>query len=389
MIFLRELEADKKLRAEKDYNFDQYLRQINQLLDNIKICRNSKEQAFSIYSKEVGEIVSPDKISSGESELIALAIECLVFEKRAEEGKENILLLDEPDVHLHPDLQARFSEFLLATVEASSKSIKVIVATHSTAIVGAMGSNDLVSIEFMSSKQVAVDFKKISEVYRKILPIFGVHPLSNVFNKTPIFLVEGDDEERIWQQAIRTSEGRLRLYPCSADGIDNLPRYERAVEEIIKSVYDEAQAFSLRDSDDGRSIPTHLKIIEGFILGCRTSENLLLSNEVLEYLGKTWEDVKTKIEAWLADAENHNHKNFKVMQQFKSEGFPRKTFSLKELRNILIYFLETNKGWETLLGQVIGTLIKNEKAPGSNPDENSIFSYLGDKLNKKIFPNSV
>ena len=62
MIFLRELEADSGLGAQSDYNFDQYLRQINQLLDNIKICRNSKEQAFSIYSKEVDETVSPDKI---------------------------------------------------------------------------------------------------------------------------------------------------------------------------------------------------------------------------------------------------------------------------------------------------------------------------------------
>ena len=299
------------------------------------------------------------------------------------------MLLDEPDVHLHPDLQARFSEFLLTTVEASSKSIKIIVATHSTAIVGAMSSNDLVSIEFMKSKQVTVDFKKISEVYRKILPIFGAHPLSNIFNNTPIFLVEGDDEERIWQQAIRTSEGRLKLYPCSADGIDNLPKYERAVEEIIGSVYDEAKAFSLRDNDDGRSSPTHLNlnIIQTFILGCSTSENLLLSNEVLEYLDKRWEDIKAKIEAWLTDAKNHNHKNFEDMKQFKEKGFPRKTFSLKKLRNILLYFLETNKGWETLLGQVIGTLIKNKEVPEPSPDENSIFSYLGEKLSEKIFTN--
>lgn len=49
--------------------------------------------------------------------------------------KVNFLLLDEPDVHLHPDLQYKLGLFLKEIV--SKNNIKIIIATHSTAFIGA------------------------------------------------------------------------------------------------------------------------------------------------------------------------------------------------------------------------------------------------------------
>ena len=54
----------------------------------------------------------------------------------------------------------------------------------------------------MSFDQKEIDFKVISVVYRKVLPVFGAHPLSNIFNEAPILLVEGEDDERIWRAAM-------------------------------------------------------------------------------------------------------------------------------------------------------------------------------------------
>ncbi|MFZ5500605.1 MAG: hypothetical protein ACOY58_01655, partial [Candidatus Micrarchaeota archaeon] len=68
---------------------------------------------------------------------------------------------------------------------------------------------------FTVEDELEFDFRAISDLYRKILPVFGAHPLSNVFNRAPILLVEGEDDERIWQQAVRTARGRLKLFPCS------------------------------------------------------------------------------------------------------------------------------------------------------------------------------
>lgn len=47
----------------------------------------------------------------------------------------------------------------------------------------------------MRRGQVSLDFKTVTDTDRSILPIFGAHPLSNVLNQSPIFLVEGEDDE--------------------------------------------------------------------------------------------------------------------------------------------------------------------------------------------------
>jgi len=51
-----------------------------------------------------------------------------------------------------------------------------------------------------------LQFAPIDDGLRKVLPVFGAHPLSNIFNQAPVLLLEGDDDERIWQQAVRSSQ---------------------------------------------------------------------------------------------------------------------------------------------------------------------------------------
>ena len=107
-----------------------YIDRINELLDNIEISRG--DPAFKILRKGTNVPIEPRFISSGESELISLAIECLVVSREVVRGKDNLLLLDEPDVHLHPDLQSRLIDFMKKLVD--EVPFTVVIATHSTAI---------------------------------------------------------------------------------------------------------------------------------------------------------------------------------------------------------------------------------------------------------------
>jgi len=182
-LVLREIEKEK--RQEDDYTFDIYVSKINSLLDNIEVKRH--DMTFKIYRKGTTTELGAESISSGESELISLGIESLIFSKECVADKENFLFLDEPDVHLHPDLQVRLMHFLKDLV--TENNFKVLIATHSTAILGALQTYADTHIAFMTFDQKEFDFKTISEVYRKVLPVFGAHPLSNVFNEAPILLV--------------------------------------------------------------------------------------------------------------------------------------------------------------------------------------------------------
>ncbi len=72
---LREIEKVAEKRADSTYTFDAILEQINELLPAIRMVRNDKG-GFSVQTK-AGQQLDESNISSGESELIALAIEVL------------------------------------------------------------------------------------------------------------------------------------------------------------------------------------------------------------------------------------------------------------------------------------------------------------------------
>lgn len=240
MLALCEIESNFALRQDLNYNFDSVIDKINFLLTNVRIERTPRGD-FEIFTKDDGVKIESHKISSGESELISLAIECLVFEKACDATKENFLILDEPDVHLHPDLQSSFISFLIDLLQTNKFSI--IIATHSTAILGALFNYPEARFCILTNKSSTASFKPINEMWQNILPIFGAHPLSNLFNQSPIILLEGEDDVRVFQQAIRSSNGLLKLYPCSVDGIGNLSNYENSVIEILSGVYDNTWAF--------------------------------------------------------------------------------------------------------------------------------------------------
>lgn len=372
-LVLREIDTD---RSKPSFNV--YINKINSLLDNIEIKQESA--TFKIYQKGKSNPLNADDISSGESELISLGIECLIFSKECVAKKENFLFLDEPDVHLHPDLQFRLMHFLKDLV--SENNFKVLIATHSTAILGALESFSDTCLTFMAFDQKELDFKTISAVYRKVLPVFGAHPLSNVFNEAPVLLVEGEDDERIWQQVVRSSSGKIKIYPCAVDSVSNLNDFEQETQKIIKTVYDNAKGYSLRDEDDSTEEINDLPPIVRMKLLCRNAENLLLTDDVLKTLSITWDELKKRIETWLST--NSTHAHFSTMNGFKNGGYDRKNYDMKEVRNDLMGIIGSDKPWEVIVGRTIASL--NWTDTTNFEEEGKILSYLGKKIAENLIP---
>ncbi|MEY2578265.1 MAG: hypothetical protein QOI49_1089 [Verrucomicrobiota bacterium] len=135
-------------------------------------------------------------------------------------------MIDEPDVHLHPDLQARYIRFLAAL--AREKNFNVLIATHSTAMVGSLERTDDVQVAFMPiAAGGEITFSPVDEIAMTVLPIFGAHPLSNIFNESPILLVEGDDDKRIWDQVARSRKEAFSVFACPTGSVDKIAEWER------------------------------------------------------------------------------------------------------------------------------------------------------------------
>lgn len=373
LLVLREAEAKAAVA-----DFAPYVEKLNTLLDNIELRRI--DPTFKLFSRATGTEIPPQNISSGESELIALGIEILIFAKERESGKDNLLILDEPDVHLHPDLQARLVEFIARTVDEGDT--RVLVATHSTAMLGGLSSRSDATVAFMRAGDKELQFVLVSDIYRAVLPVFGAHPLSNIFNESPILVVEGEDDERIWQQAVRSSGGTLSLYPVSCEGVSAIGTYEKEVDSIVQCVYDDGVAYSLRDGDGATGDIDNLGAVRRLRLQCYAAENLMLTDEVLGSLGLTFNDVQAHADTWLVA--NTSHSRWQAMTDFKSSGYDRKLFNLKDLRMVIAgQILGTNKPWEVLIGQVLANY--KPVSAGSLVLAGSLEDFLGSKLVNELF----
>lgn len=383
MQILRAVEQTAISNAKGQNNdfsfFKTYIDKINKLLENIEVRRDTAGKSFKVFKQGTDSEINTESISSGESELISLAIECFFFQHENSNGKPKILLLDEPDVHLHPDLQVRFMRFIHEIATEPGKEFTVIIATHSTAFLGAIEDTTNLSVCFTTAGQTTLNFMPVTDAFRSFLPVFGAHPLSNIFNQSPVLLVEGEDDERIWQQAVRTSAGKIKVFPVVCGSVNDIHTYEVEVSSVLNSVYDNAKAYSIRDRDanEAQDLADEPPIIK-HRTHCYSMENLLLSNEILASLHFTWAQLQQSIADWIAANTEQGHAQLKDMIAFRDEGFNRKNVKIKSLRVLLVGIMGSTKPWEVIVGQQLAALRWQDNTDYT--EEGSIFNYLGKKL---------
>ncbi len=80
---------------------------------------------------------------------------------------DNTIVLDEPDVYMHPDLQRRLIRFLF------KRNQQVIVATHSVEMMSEVDPDELVPID--ASQRKARPARKVADIQRVVDQIGGVH----------------------------------------------------------------------------------------------------------------------------------------------------------------------------------------------------------------------
>lgn len=374
------LEEVEILRAEAGLaknTFNEVLVEVNSLLGSDLAIIQDKKNRYQIGSKDFRHL------SSGEAEMVSLCVDIIAFLLTPFSDRDKILLLDEPDAHIHPDLQDRFLNFLrnVQLKFGDSKDAKfvttIVIATHSTVFLNIAN----IQVCFMKKDDQDLKFIPFSETHNKIVPLAAPHPLSNIFNNDPLLLVEGEDDVRVWQWARRKSKNQIRIVPCETESKDKMSEFENVAEQILPAIFDSPVIFSLRDRDDDEELITDLSCVKRSRTSCRAVENLLLSDESLKEMESDWDTCKEKIENWINDEaikpEGQRHKKYQYVFDFKEKGFERKTSDLKEIRNIIVYLLDCKNDWEIIVGKSIADNLNSAK---SKINQNgSIFNFLGEK----------
>lgn len=346
---------------------------ISRMLSNVSIVRGEMDFEFVTAT---GITVKAHELSSGESETIALAAEVLSFLSSLDKNKTNVLLLDEPDVHQHPDLQARFGQYLLDKMnrldEAEREKVVICIATHSTPLVCALASSDMTSIGTKEYDSATVTMEVPGDTLRKVGPFFG-HPLSMSLSTDPMLILEGEDDERAWQQAARTSQGKIRLFPVLATSVDQQSELETFTDRMLTAICDTPLAYSLRDGDGTAGPLSKVGCVVRFRLQCYAIENTLLTTECLAKMKiDSWADFETKTATWIAA--NAGHRAIPQLKELLASADRLRNVKIKDIRNIILAITETKKPWEVIVGQALAGAIGT---PSQSTDPFGLFVFVG------------
>ena len=260
---------------------DKIERLVGSLLTDFSLAiKGADKLPYELKRIETAEIITNvDQLSSGEAQLVTLGLDILtivsIWEINGQDKR--IVLIDEPDAHIHPDLQVRFADFLFQVVEEFQ--LQVAVATHSVSLLAAIGQfgGKKASVIYLNRQKSNYKAQRFGSVQKELAACLGGHVLMGPLFGSPILLVEGDDDYRIWSQIPRHHITNFAVLPTNGDEIK---RYQKTLEQIFCSLRgddDEPCGYALLDGDKNFPMPNsnnpqkHIRFIE---LACHESENL-------------------------------------------------------------------------------------------------------------------
>lgn len=300
------------------------------------------------------QINGVDQLSSGEAQLVTIALDILTIAAIWEiqnQGKR-VLLIDEPDAHIHPDLQTRFADFIFRI--AKRFELQVAIATHSTSLLAALGQfgGEKTTAIYLNRGQHEYQAQAFTSIHKELAACLGGNVLMGSLFGAPILLVEGDDDYRIWSQVPRHHVTNFSVIPSNGDEIK---RYQKALESIFASLRDSHEqpcGWALLDGDKALPQPQpgnqqlHIRFMR---LKCHEAENLYLSEEVLAELGTDWETASEFI------VERAKEFGEKAAFLASAKSWNRQDDDIKSVIEQLALILDTKPiHWTVRVGRVLG-----------------------------------
>ncbi len=143
----RDLMAERSGGVRNEGEFQRFTRLINQFLQD-KQLMGVDQKTFRVLVKGAkGQQFSLDALSSGEKQIVLMLGE---IQRRIRRG--SLLLLDEPEIHLHPRWQRILVRAL--TDLASQYAAQFIITTHSEEIANAVFEHERVILDAVFAREV-------------------------------------------------------------------------------------------------------------------------------------------------------------------------------------------------------------------------------------------
>lgn len=312
-------------------------------------------QPIEMAHVDRGKLDSVDQLSSGEAQLLWMAVDMLVAAASWQISKteKRVLLLDEPDAHIHPDLLVRLAHFLVEVVDRYD--IQLVVATHSTSLLAALAQfgDQKTGLIYLAKAKTQFKAIEITSHVKELASCLGGHALMGALFGAPLLIVEGDDDYRVWSEVPRRHNVRVAVIP--ARGSDEVVKFQRALEKVMSALRDDKyppSGYALLDGDKVAPNPSAQNpqdYVPYLVLNCHEAENLYLTDEVLSELGTNWEAACTSL---VANAAKFGDKAEDLR---RAAEWDRRTVDIKHLSEEISEILDPKHvHWTARVGAVIG-----------------------------------
>lgn len=234
--------GEESMRLEFADPLEKFAEAFSKLLPGKKLEELDNQQSNSINYSEKGKVLPLTSLSSGERELVSI-----VFDFLLRNPKDCIILFDEPELHLHPELTYR----LLRILRESGERNQFILSTHSPDIITATLDQSVVFIAppRETGTNQAIQLKDDSDT-AKILRLIG-QSVGVISLGKRIVLIEGTSasiDKQTYGSLVESAFPEFVLVP--AGGKHAITSFMKAIDSILNKAIWGVDFFMLCDGDN-------------------------------------------------------------------------------------------------------------------------------------------
>ena len=152
-------------------------------------------EKLDLELRDGGALETPSNRGLGSNNVLFMACELLLLGSEADSFP--LLLIEEPEAHLHPQRQLRLMQFLQAKAKeqrADAQRIQIIITTHSPNLASAIELNNLVLVHGRKAFPLAFGHTGLEKSDYGFLARFLDVTKANLFFARGLLIVEGDAE---------------------------------------------------------------------------------------------------------------------------------------------------------------------------------------------------
>jgi predicted ATP-dependent endonuclease of OLD family len=354
------LEMDETLNKEYAKHFKEYFDNVKQFVDGgtgqLNVVSNlESKQILSNYSKVIyggTDTYLPETYNGlGHLNILFLLLQIEVKRKFFEQEKRdiNLLFIEEPEAHTHPQMQYIFAKKIKDVLKLIP-NIQSFITTHSSHIVSQCDFEDIRYFKIAANNIIIKDFYKELEAkyatepeYFKFLKQYLTLYSSELFFAEKIIFIEGVSEKLLmpffimkYDKSRESEEGYVPLTSQNISYIEagaNARVFCHFLEflDIKTLIITDLDGCEIRTSDKGKK----------YWGGCKTSDAINTTNVTIKYYlnAPDLPEIKerdnkvtelTAFNKWFDEVKENSldsiSKNIKVAYQIKEDGYHARSF---------------------------------------------------------------